>query len=116
MDRDIIRIFICQPMDGAGLKEICQERERAITIAKAKLMNELPRGANPKFEVLDATLGGPVSGQRPALYMLGHAIQIMSHADIVVFAKDWAEWRGCRMEHRAAYAYGLKILDLDTED
>lgn len=115
MDRDIIRIFISQPMKGIRAKEICQERERAITIAKAKLMNELPRGANPKFEVLDTIFNDSVSGPHPALYLLGRAIQAMSHADIVVFTKDWAEWRGCRMEHRAAYAYGLKILDLDTE-
>ena len=34
----------------------------------------------------------------------------MAEADAVIFAPDWKQAAGCRVEHLAAAEYGLKII------
>lgn len=43
------------------------------------------------------------------LYYLAKSLEIMSKCDTVYFCKGWKQARGCRIEHEAAEAYGLKI-------
>ena len=43
------------------------------------------------------------------LYYLAKSLEIMSKCDTVYFCKGWKQARGCKIEHEAAKAYGLKI-------
>lgn len=45
------------------------------------------------------------------LWYLGRSLELMSSADIVYFAKGWKKYRGCRVEHLAAYEYDIKIMN-----
>lgn len=45
------------------------------------------------------------------LWYLGRSLELMSSADIVYFAKGWKKYRGCRVEHLAAYEYNIKIMN-----
>ena len=112
MDRNIIRIFISQPMRFKSHKEIMQERVEAIEMARTRIAGMESEKYGPKIEVLDTVFSG--SGH-PPLYCLGRSIQLMGQADVVVFAKGCMEARGCRVERRVAREYRLKVLDLDTE-
>lgn len=110
MDRDIIRVFISQPMRSKSHKEIMQERVKAIEMARTRITG-MESEYGPKIEVLDIVF----NGSHPPLYCLGRAIQLMGQADVVVFAKGWMEARGCRIERKVAREYRLKVLDLDAE-
>ncbi|MBQ8249080.1 MAG: DUF4406 domain-containing protein, partial [Clostridia bacterium] len=51
------------------------------------------------------------------LWFLGKAIQLLSEADVVYFAKGWEQARGCRIENNCARAYGIKLIIEDyTEE
>lgn len=113
MDRDIIRVFISQPMGSKSHKEIIQERVEAIEMARTRIAGVESEKYGPKIEVLDTVFSS--SGSHPPLYYLGRSIQLMGQADVVVFAKGWMEARGCRIERRVAREYRLKVLDLDAE-
>ncbi len=45
-----------------------------------------------------------------SLYFLAKSLEKMSLCDAVYFCKGWEYARGCRIEHEAAVAYGLKII------
>lgn len=112
LDRDIIRVFISQPMGFKSHKEIMQERVEAIEMARTRITGMESEKYGPKIEVLDTVFS---SSGHPPLYYLGRSIQLMGQADVVVFAKGWMEARGCRVERRVAREYRLKVLDLDAE-
>lgn len=45
-----------------------------------------------------------------SLVYLGDSLQRMALCDSVYFVKGWEQARGCRIEHSAAGAYGLKLI------
>ena len=44
------------------------------------------------------------------LWFLGKSLELLSTADVSVFAKNWENTRGCRIEHECAVQYGIKIV------
>lgn len=57
--------------------------------------------------------GEPVSDK--PLWYLGHALQILSEADIVFFGEGWENVRGCKIEHACAEAYGIQAISIWTK-
>lgn len=51
-----------------------------------------------------------INHDKPPLEMLGRSIEKMAEADAVIFAPDWKQAAGCRLEHLAASEYNLKVL------
>lgn len=47
----------------------------------------------------------------PPLWYIGKSLELMSTADIVYFTEGWERYRGCRIEHLAAYEYNIKIMN-----
>lgn len=90
-----MKLFISQPMNGKTNEEIITERNEAI----AKF-----DGA----EVLDSFFKDAPHDANP-LWYLSESLKIMSEADVVYFCKDWQKYRGCRIEHECAVAYGKEI-------
>lgn len=108
----VVRLFISQPMRGKTDAEIEREREELIAIAKAVYAD---RG---EVEVIDSFFKGgldvPADAKAP-LYHLGKSLELLATADVAIFAKDWREARGCRIEHECADAYGVARIELPEE-
>lgn len=47
----------------------------------------------------------------PVVY-LSKSIEKLAKADLAVFTPGWKEARGCKIEHRIASDYGIRILEL----
>lgn len=97
------RLFISQPMRDKTAEEIKAVRERATVTARKALGEEV--------EVIDSVIPQNVfmPGNRQ-LWCLGEALKLMATADVVYFADNWKEYRGCLIEYRCAKDYGLEVI------
>ncbi len=98
-----MKVFISQPMRGKSDKEILSERKHMI-----KKVNEI---ATEKPEIIDSFFQDAPTEANP-LWFLGESLKLLSKADIAVFAKDWQDARGCRIEHECCVQYGIKIIEM----
>ncbi len=98
-----IKVFISQPMTGKDDAEIEAERDGIMSLMQQVLGDVV--------EEIPSWFKGDVGHMKP-LRMLGMALELMSDADVVVFADGWEEARGCRIEHECAVQYGYKVIDL----
>lgn len=107
-----VRLFISQPMRGKSDEEIESEREDLIAIAKAVYAG---RG---EVEVIDSFFKGGLdvpAGAKAPLYYLSKSLELLATADVAIFAEDWREARGCRIEHECAAGYGVARIELPEE-
>lgn len=107
-----VRLFISQPMRGKSDEEIESEREDLIAIAEAVYAG---RG---EVEVIDSFFKGGLNapaGAKAPLYYLSKSLELLATADVAIFAKDWREARGCRIEHECADGYGVARIELPEE-
>ena len=107
-----VRLFISQPMRGKTDEEIESEREDLIAIAKAVYAG---RG---EVEVIDSFFKGGLdvpAGAKAPLYYLSKSLELLATADVAIFAEDWREARGCRIEHECADGYGVARIELPEE-
>jgi hypothetical protein len=108
----MVRLFISQPMRGKSDEEIEREREDLIAIAKAVYAE---RG---EVEVIDSFFKGGLvvpAGAKAPLYYLSKSLELLATADVAIFAKDWREARGCRIEHECADGYGVARIEPPEE-
>lgn len=94
------RIYIAQPMRGKSMNDLLAERKRLVADAAVALQVD-------DVEVLDTLF---LYQDKPPLRLLGRALEKMADADAVVFAPDWKEAWGCRVEHLAAAEYDIPII------
>ena len=95
-----LKIFISQPMRGRTNQEINDERKAII---------ERCRNRYGDIEAI-GWVHDMVSPS--AIWCLGRSIQILSNADVAVFAEGWESARGCRIEHQVCEEYGIETYDL----
>lgn len=95
------KLFISQPMKGKSDKEIIDERERAIKIAKDILHDEV--------EVIDSFFQSAPIDAKP-LWFLGKSIELLSTADVAYFCLGWEKARGCIIEYECAKEYGIEMI------
>lgn len=102
------KAMLSQPMAGKTNEEIIATRERAI-----KSLNKLG------YEVVNTLFTDEWYSQekmeergvvRIPLCFLAKSLENMSLCHAVYFCKGWEKTRGCRIEHDAAVAYGLKVI------
>lgn len=98
----MIKIFISQPMKDKTNEEIKEERENIIHYCQKQY---------GEIEVIDSFFEDAPHDANP-LWFLGKSLEALSTADIAVFAKGWADARGCRMEHSACVAYGINAVQI----
>ena len=96
------KVFISQPMNGKTNEEIAKEREELTEFAKAKLGSDI--------EIIDSFLKDAPHDAKP-LWFLGKSFELLSTADVAVFAKGYEKARGCVMEHKACENYGIKVFE-----
>ena len=99
MDKPL-KVFISQPMRYKTSEEIEEKRKSLIEYAHSV--------TGKKIEPLDTYFKENIA--KTPMDNIGHSIQLMGDADIVVFAKEWEEYRGCRIEYQCAKEYEKKIL------
>ena len=99
------RVFISQPMNGRSNEEIKAEREY-IADKIGEFYKQEP------VQVIDSFLEDAPHDAKP-LWFLGKSLELLSTADVAVFAKGWRSARGCVIEHECAVAYGIqKVVEL----
>ena len=102
------KAMLSQPMAGKTNEEIIATREKAISVLKEKGYEIVNTFFTDEWYSKDAmTERGVV--QIP-LCFLAKSLENMSLCHAAYFCKGWENARGCRIEHEAAVAYGLKIL------
>lgn len=100
------KLFISQPMRGKSDDEILAVREQAIMSAE-NLLGE-------PVEVIESFFQDrkePDDVKRSGVYWLGKSLELLSTADVVYFAKDWEEARGCKIENTCAIEYGITVIE-----
>lgn len=98
-----MKIFISQPMKGKTNEEIKTERERLIAKARERYGEDI--------EVIDSFFENAPADARP-LWFLGKSLELLSTADVAVFAPDWKSARGCRVENHCAIVYGIEVMEV----
>ena len=98
-----MKVFISQPMRGKSDEEILSERNQMI--------KKVEESATEKPEVIDLFFQNAPVEAKP-LWFLGKSIELLSTADVAVFAKGWQDARGCRIEHECCEQYGIKIIEM----
>lgn len=106
----MMKVFISMGMRDKTIEEI---RETMNDIA-----NTLKKRFKEDIEVIDTVVEDfeNLEVENEGLYCLGKSIELLSTADLVVFAEDWDSYRGCKIEHRCAEEYGLKIMYVSGEN
>lgn len=108
------KAMLSQPMAGKTDEEIVATREKAMAALKEKgyeVINTLFTDEWYSKEQMQKR--GVV--QIP-LCFLAKSLENMSLCHAAYFCKGWEKARGCKIEHDAAVAYGLKIIyEKDTE-
>lgn len=102
------KAMLSQPMAGKTQEEIVATREKAVAALTAngyQIVNTLFTDEWYSKEKMEER--GVV--QIP-LCFLAKSLENMSLCHAAYFCKGWEQARGCRIEHEAAKAYGLKIL------
>lgn len=102
MKKDVVWKFamISQPMNGITEEEIKKTR----AIAGLKLLKK-------GYLVADSCIKNTKNRNNESLWYLAKSLEIMSECDAVYFCKGWKNARECRIEHEAAKAYGLKLIE-----
>ena len=103
-----MKAMLSQPMNGKTEQEIVETRNKAIKALEAagyEFVNTL--FTDEWYSKEKMTERGVV--QIP-LCFLEKSIENMSLCHAAYFCKGWENARGCKIEHDAAVAYGLKIL------
>lgn len=97
------KVFVSQPMKGKTKEKIIEEREKV----KATLDGYF-RGVH--YEIIDSILTPPKNTTNEALWCLGTSLQLLSEADVAIFANGWELARGCWIEHECCIRYGIPTL------
>lgn len=102
------KAMLSQPMAGKTDQEIIVTREKAVQ----ELMKRGYQVVNTLFT--DEWYGKEAMEKRGVvqipLCFLAKSLESMSLCHAAYFCKGWEQARGCRIEHEAAVAYGLKII------
>ncbi len=103
-----MKAMLSQPMGGKTDEEIVETRERAIKVLEGmgfEIVNTL--FTDEWYSDWKMEERGVVN--RP-LCFLAKSLENMSLCHVAYFCKGWEHARGCRIEHDAAVAYGMKII------
>lgn len=103
------KAMLSQPMGGKTSEEIIKTRERAVETLE-KMGYEV---INTYFT--DEWYGHDKMKERGVvqipLCFLAKSLENMSLCHVAYFCKGWENARGCKIEHDAAVAYGLEIIE-----
>lgn len=97
------KLFISLPMAGRDEKDILNDIQ--------KISNKFKEN----YDIIDSyhQEEDPNGVDRySSVWYLGHSIQLMRTANLVVFSKNWPVARGCIIEHRICEYYDIPFIEL----
>lgn len=100
-----LKVFISQPMKNKTNEEIKLEREEIIEFVKSMFFDR-------EIEIIDSFFENAPHDAKP-LWFLGKSFELLSTADLAVFARGYEEYRGCRLEALAACSYGINMIEME---
>ena len=101
-----MKVYLSHPY---GRKPENKRRSKII----AKLYREMWAAEGADHEIINPLVELEKESERNTEpQMLALAVELMRKCDAVLFAPGWKKSRGCRMEHMAAFADGMKICYL----
>ena len=103
------KAMLSQPMNGKSKEEIEETRNKAIAKLESmgyEVINTL--FTDEWYEPQNMEKRGVV--QIP-LCFLAKSLENMSLCHAAYFCNGWDKARGCRIEHDAAVAYGLEVIE-----
>ena len=102
------KVFISQGMRNKTDAKILSERKHLEQIVKNII--------DDRVKFIDSIINESApEATNKSLWYLAKSLELMAGADVVVFAKDWEDYRGCKIEYEAAMAYGIQIIILSCE-
>ena len=110
-----MKLFIAQPMTGKSDDEINLIRG---IVARAYIDHLIEEGEFTTVELIDqVNLPDPegienLSEKEKRLMYLGRSIQLLTTADVVIFAGDWREADECIVERIICLDYDIPIYDI----
>lgn len=102
------KAMLSQPMAGKTEAEIIETRNRAIEVLKSEGYEIVNTLFTNEWYSDDAMKERGVV--QISLCFLAKSLENMSLCHAAYFCKGWENARGCKIEHDAAKAYGLKII------
>jgi len=102
------KAMLSQPMAGKTDAEIIATREKAIKVLEEKgfeIVNTLFTDEWYNKEQMEARGVAQIP-----LCFLAKSLENMSLCHAAYFCKGWENFRGCKLEHDAAIAYGLEVI------
>lgn len=103
-----IKAMLSQPMAGKTEEEITATRDRAIAALEGMGYEVVNTFFTDEWYSKESMENRGVV-QIP-LCFLAKSLENMSLCHVAYFCKGWENARGCRIEHEAAKAYGVKII------
>lgn len=103
-----MKAMLSQPMATKTEEEIIETRERAIQKLEEmgyEVVNTLFTDEWYSFDSMNER-----GVENVPLCFLAKSLENMSLCSAVYFCKGWENARGCKIEHEAAKAYGMKII------
>ncbi len=95
-----MKVFISQPFHNKTEEEIIRTRVDCV--------NECFEKFGTDITILSSFFKG-ISNEHNSLWWLAKSIELLSEADVAVFAGDWENYRGCQIEHMCAEKYEIPI-------
>lgn len=99
------KAMLSQPMAGKTPEEIGEVRDKAIKYLEKSGFQFVDTYFPNDLKCLTVDI------LSKPLFCLGKSLMYMSYCDAVYFCKGWDKTRGCRVEHDAAVAYGLEVIE-----
>lgn len=104
----MMKAMLSQPMAGKTEEEIITTRERAIVALKKRGYEIINTLFTDEWYSQEAMKERGV--ENIPLCFLAKSLENMSLCHAAYFCRGWENARGCKIEHEAAKAYGLKII------
>lgn len=101
-----MKIFISQPMRDKTNIEIKSETNKIFDFIKDYTIEE--------FEIIDSFFQNTLhEHDATPLWYLGQSLELLSQADLCIFAKGYEDYRGCRIEKLCCEEYGIDYIEME---
>ncbi len=107
------RVFIAQKMTGLSEKEVMKNRKICEDYFREYLSEQYPDVEFIDNYTPEAAPKEAVKTTHERLWYLGHSLQLLSTADLVIFANDAADAKGCVTERMICEMYDIPFIEME---
>lgn len=102
------KAMISQPMKGKTEEEIIRQKNKAVDFLESQGYSVVNTYFTDEWTNTDNLLKKGITNI--PLFFLAKSLEKMAECDVIYFCDGWQDTRGCKLEHAAAVAYGLKVI------